>query len=958
MTRLFKVSLSVVALLLVALIVFTGCGKANEALTTAEEAKQAVVDATAELEAALKNKADAKVLSEKVAALTAAIQEAETLAADGDAELNEVIETAKATVAANIEELLTSYKIDVTAIVDGKADKESVYAEIALLKEMVANIETITLAKINLEDYVSWNTVIVAYLYELDDFWAAIRSYHELYAANDWAEIEKAFRLAEVSLYRSFGTDEDTSMIDEIFQALRNTLAKYPNPVDVLYYGQGGVVEYVAAADKSATKAQTLYNKIADAYAAANADAKALIKNYYVINEDNELARLDLVTTTLGYWKAEIADDVSVLGAILPVYTGNTKFANDADNLNATRTQLDAFATAVADNGAGVVTDFTPAELAAFVKNESLMKAIDDAVTGAKVTANAVIAKEYDDAVELTHECIADIKAWNTACNAWINTFLVENRPAVLEGENAERYAEMEALIKDSKDKLDIAMSTLATIATPYIADAQSFVAAVAKYYDADDNLDFNKVTLYSGQDLVDTWALVRTWSDKYEITDLDLSFLGEGFEYVPAVSISQVLQLQDNYNKKFVDTAIKGWNDLADEIAEVAKYIDGTATLTIYDTNVKAVVAWYELAQGDAYGLVVDGEYQTGCTLEALKNATKAYYETVKALEKQLDDLIANKVEKATQLNDALNALANITLSKEADIQAAKDLYTAYTADGASKYVEGHAANATLGIAIDDYATKIAAAEAKIVAIKNAKLAMDNALAEFDKNENKPAAAYPYFGGTAVAQSTYESLITALDYAVNAFVAENQNQKETYTAAADAKIKEATLLVKYDDVLDAQAVVKANTSKVNDLPSYFNADIAKATYASDAEALANAITAYTNTNGSVAANVAAAKADLDDARVILAKEAAYDEYKAIYNNAIASLDAATGADAALVDIARENLDELLANHREQIAAYDIAADDIDETLEADLALFLNLVKGELTVAGVTYSEL
>ena len=95
MTRFVKVSLSVVALLLVALLVFTGCGD-NGALTAANEAKNAVVTATTELEAALAKKADAATLAEKVEALTKAINAAETAASDGDAALNTALAAAKA----------------------------------------------------------------------------------------------------------------------------------------------------------------------------------------------------------------------------------------------------------------------------------------------------------------------------------------------------------------------------------------------------------------------------------------------------------------------------------------------------------------------------------------------------------------------------------------------------------------------------------------------------------------------------------------------------------------------------------------------------------------------------------------------------------------------------------------------------------------------------------------------
>jgi hypothetical protein len=135
MTRLFKVSLSVIALLLVALMVFTACG--SEALTKAEEAQKAVQTATADLEAAIAKKADAKELTDKVAQLNAAIQQANSVATDGDASLKAAIEEAKATINANVETLLKAHKVDVAGLIAGKASKDEVNKQVADLKAMI-----------------------------------------------------------------------------------------------------------------------------------------------------------------------------------------------------------------------------------------------------------------------------------------------------------------------------------------------------------------------------------------------------------------------------------------------------------------------------------------------------------------------------------------------------------------------------------------------------------------------------------------------------------------------------------------------------------------------------------------------------------------------------------------------------------------------------------------------------
>lgn len=953
MTRLFKVSLSVVALLLVALMVFTGCGKANEALTTAEEAKKAVVDATAELEAALKNKADAKELSDKVAQLTAAIQAAETVATDGDAALNTAIETAKTTITANVDALLKAHKVDVAGLIAGKADKETVYADIKTLKDMVANIEAATLAKISLEDYVSWNTLIVAYLDEIETIRGTIDDYATLYEDDDWAEIQKAFRLAEVSLYRSFGTNEDTSMADQIFQTLRDTLAKYPNPVDTVYYGDGGIVKYMASEEKSAEKAQTLYNTVKAAHT-ANA---TLVESYYVINEDNKLESVNLLETSLGLWKTEIQKDVNALAAIFPVYSDSEWFGEnktDAENLAATRTQLTAFTAGVAGT---TVADFTETELSGFVKNEGIVAALDNATTGAVKTATDAANLAYTGDIALTHACVDAIDAWNTACNNWIGTFLTDNKPAVLEGENAERYAAVEALIKETKTALDAKKAALVEAATPYVTDAQGFINAITKFYVSTDDktVDPTKVTLKDGQAIADAWTAAKAWADKYQVTDLDLRFLNPDLDYVsaadkqPAAAISDILSLQDKYNNNTEFTAaIAAWDALDHET--LAKYIDGTETFTIYDTKINDAVKWYT-----DNGLVVDGEYQNGCTIADLADATEAYYEDLADLAATLKGLVDAKKIKATELNKALDDLSTITLSRKSEIQAAKDLYTAYTADGASKYEEGNSANAGLGIAIDDYAGKTGAAADKIELIEGKKTAMDVALAAFAVPANKPAAAYPYFGGTAVAQDTYTTLKSELFTAIEDFKEENQGLEETYTTDANAKVAEADLLIKLDDALDAEVAVKNNTAKLNALPSYFNAQISKTDFSTAATTLNNAIDAYKNTAGYVAANVAAAEETFAAAQIVLKKEKIYEDYFEIYENAIASV--ASVSDANKKATAEANLAELLDNHKAQINAYDMTAEGIDATVASDLNGYLLLVKGEVSQAGATYVE-
>ena len=111
MNRLLKTSLCVVAILMVAMLVLTGCGHseleeginnaqssadkaASDAATNLAEAKKAVVDATAALEAAIATKADSTTLASEVTKLNAAIEAAKAIASTADGALKVELEAA------------------------------------------------------------------------------------------------------------------------------------------------------------------------------------------------------------------------------------------------------------------------------------------------------------------------------------------------------------------------------------------------------------------------------------------------------------------------------------------------------------------------------------------------------------------------------------------------------------------------------------------------------------------------------------------------------------------------------------------------------------------------------------------------------------------------------------------------------------------------------------------------
>lgn len=930
MTRLFKVSLSVIAMLLVALMVFTACG--SEALTKAEEAEKAVVEATEELEAAIAKKADAKELTDKVAQLNAAIQAAQTVATDGDASLKAAIEDAKAALTANVETLLQAHKIDVAGLIAGKASKEDVNKQVADLKNMVANIESATLAAIDLKAYVDWTTVAAAYAYELDNIYLEISEYKTLYTDAQWAEIHKAYKVAEVSIYRSFGTADDTSMADAAFNAFKAVIAANPNAVDAIYYGKDGVVDYIADAEKTALKAQALYNKVDTAYAAASDTAKALFVNYYVIDANNNLTRVNLLTDTLGYWRAEIAADVNALGRIHPVYSANTKFSTDAADFAAAEAQVLAYNDVAED-------DFTEAELAAFLRMQAFGAELDNAQTGAVVLANQVKALAYPHKIALTHQCVDAINAWNAECVEWETKFL-KYKPANFNTEdglteNEERFIEVKKLIDETRAALDVAKKALGELAAPFKAEAKPFMDLVAQFYVSDEDLtlDTTKVTIVDGADIAEALKLAKEWAAKYpEILNINIEY--SQAEKKPADVLNEAITLADYYANAF-GAAVREWNAL--DHATLATFIDGSATATVYDEKIFAAVDWFETY------LVINGKFTEGCTVEGLEDATKDYYDAIVALETALNKAIADKAAAATKLQAALNDLADIKLSEEATIATVEALKADYDKD----YVADNALNATRGFTVN-YGTAIADAKARIENIKAAKTAMDNA--EAAVKAAKLNAQYPFFTGENItAETAYEALVATLSTKINEFSAANGG-KETYAANADKTLADATELLRLDDAIDAtlaaleqlkaaNTALKNATDAANALPAYF-ADAAA--YTALKETLAAKITAYEATLAASAMEkdeiVATANANIATANYLLAKQAEFAKYEAYAATATA------GKPEAVVS----EINTLLASYKEKINA--LTTEDLADaaTLAEDLAVFKAIVDNKI----------
>ena len=952
MTRIVKVSLSIVALLLVALLVFTGCGN-NEALTAADEAKAAVVTATKDLEAALAKKADAATLAEKVEALTKAINAAETAASDADAGLNAAITAAKASLEENAQTIVSALDAKITEALKNKADKAVVEPDLALLKATIENINT-ALGKdfIKVQDYVEFSTTVAYYVYELENKWAAINAVAPLYDGGVVpADLAKAYTTAHVVLYRATSMD----VINKALAAFDKAMAENPNPIDAIYYGH--ILPYVNKdAGNTYANAEALYNFVADKYATlSDPMAMNLFANYY--------DKGNLVLIPYEIWRTELTAAMTDIAGRYLVYPESTEYSDAADITKA-ETSKTNFATATADCQTAFGTA-SAAELVvapAYTTNVARMDLLTNGNTeitkGASAAAADVNALELSDAdlAKLTQEdidqaTIDKIITWKNAYDAWVRVFLPALQSNATEDAVA-RYDANAALVAESYTAIYAEetglIAQLRVLAGPYLADAKElYMDLVAeKFYDDDGDLDISLVTYASGADIDAAMNGWLEWMEDYTL-DLDFALVYEPGQKSPRQVGLEILELKVAYNA-VAEAAITAWEAL--DHTGLEALAAGTTKLNIYNTTVAAALEWvrvYAMDDGVITWNTKVGEDDAFLLITETKNVTltKAYYEDLVELKDELAALVAYKAGKATELNAALNALANTKLSafEAGAITKVQALDTAYVAGTHADLPEGveaaqvaydaakTAQNTALAIAID-YGTKITEGQARydaLVAAKDlvaTKLAALNAIT-VDK------AQYPHFA--AGVQATYEAAITELNNAITAFATLNMNDKETYMTTADAALKEARIIVAHENVCKAEAALKE--LQINALPSYFDADPAtpatdKANYTDKKNALDTAIDAY-NAIATEEFDISTAVAALDAAEVILAKEAYFDAYVSKYETAKVAIAADTALSAADKAELEEKMAEIYNEYQKMVNAYDVknaATADLD----------------------------
>lgn len=965
MTRFIKVSLSVVALLLVTLMVLTGCGKANEALTKAEAAEKAVAEATASLEAALANKADATKLAEEVENLTQAIQNAEKIAEEGDATLNAAIESAKKTLTENAESIVGALDVKIAGLLAEKADKEVVNAEIARLDKVILNINDATNAYIKVEDFVEFSTTAAYYAWDLEKFYNEIVD-SGLYA-DHMDEISYAYHVANMVIYRS----TSISVIVDAYGEFEEMIKKYPTIADTVYYT---IQAYKNGTRNPYDGADDLYAYVADAYANATGKAKELIADYRVMTDpsltpnENAAVETNLVLDALSLWNGELVKNVNGLSNIYPVYpTEETFGVKDAANFAAATASITNYNAAVdyvnGEFDAEVATYVAPVN---FTNNVAMMQTL----AGAKDAAQAVIdlgAAFGDKTVELTQTDVDAINEWNDAYEAWLRVYLPALQAHQQSGEALARYEANKALITPTVENLTRVLDELAVLAGEYKESAMEMFMEDfrANFYDiTGDNgeeilgvYDPTTVKLDSYELINSIWNKAMEWKELYE---LNLDGICEETELEPNAVIADIIRAKEDF-AKLAANALNAWNALP-EIAE-------DADLGVYDTDAYVVLAWFDEYLGDA---------ELPFALSSDVNVTVEYYEHVQAVEAARQAKIAALAAEKDAIDAALAALDTAKYDTLHDkIVAVTALIEAYLGDESAYDADNTVTEATLGDAgvenlnintkYDLYLDETAA-ENKV----NAAIDKDGDLADLDEAVTEKYEAleemmnnlndnYPRFDTTNTGDAADDVLPTiedvetateALKDAVEAFENLNGDQTGMTSTGADALAEDAEAAVAEEKRLNnlaekKEALEDATDALVNadvleeHLP-YFADDAAKAEYEGLVEDLEAALGAYKDLQDADQAVIKAAEDALADAEFVLEMEGEFEDYEALYKKVLADINTMDDADDNKAD-ALVGLNKIRADYTEVVEAYTDAT--TEETMSANFDKFAELMQ-------------
>ncbi len=716
MTRLFKMSLGLVALLILTMLVLTGCGHAeleegideaqnaaNEAQagvdaneTKLTEAKQSIVDATAALEAAIAKKADSTTLATKVTELTAAVEAAKAAssAADGalKVELDAAIAAAKATIMAEAENLVRELDAEIIALVNDKASAAALQSEVARLEKLIADMKVITDNAMDGNAFRNLTNSVAAYRLVLANLHEQYLSTGLYNNAEAYQKILLAYMTADTKLVRAqsaaelkpalddyrnvFLEDGVASVIDELY--IRIVAAENDSTFPIK--GENGIIAICnLAADyvdpTSVIYDETLAELVLEYYDGTNLLRRAILAYGDLLNPVlSELGDRFIVPVGV----SQEADAEAGLIAI----SGDKDLADleAAFELGQTLSDLvDRYDDVM--TAQGLYTDiffgdvFNEIVLAKYEFNYNRAYALKAALdVKAQVEA---LDKGYNDGegfpeIALLQSVVDDITVWKNAVEDWNIRFNSITVGESATEETKQRKALVDAIIADTEAKMNEDLATLMALADAFKADAFTFQQLVSEFYTlpadkAEDlflgSLDLNKVTLASGTTIRAAFEAYDALIIKYPVgVGVIDGIIYSGNDKKVFDSYEELTLIAKKYFA-YVDAAIGAWDQEAfDETKDLT--VDD---ITIYNTSVAKVLAWFEgdyipVVDGEIVWDTVDGEPAYNLYREATPDEnlviTKEYYERLMALADKLEELIDAKNEAAVALRAEILAL------------------------------------------------------------------------------------------------------------------------------------------------------------------------------------------------------------------------------------------------------------------------------------------------------------
>ena len=766
MTRFLKMSLSILALVLVAVMALTGCNgdaaleAADKAQAAADAAakdvadtKKALAEATASLEAAIANKADSATLASKVAELSAAVEAASQKAST---DLAAAIAEAKAAIEAGV-----------------KAEIDALKAEVEALKAPYS--EELTDA-------------IYDAIVSLDARYAEVSAYAD-YSSN-FGKISAAYGLASFKLIRTALSTDDIADARAEFEA---AILAHGTAADKVY------AELLEADENDLAAAKTFFAETWTAYNNSSDAVKALFADYYGDKANLVTEIFELYTD-----KAEaLMDKVSkfyLVAATVP----------NADGAAIGAAQTADIATAL--QNIGDIYDASQLLSATFARytytaNAALNTAVNNQnnVLGLlnAVAANAATLTEAHKNDTATAFDVATLKAlndWRDDVADWKDSL---DNIAQIGAYNETYYAYNLEMIEATDDACEalFASDVIANGIANYKKAVAPFQAAVAAFY-TNGEVDASKITIISGTAIKAAWAAYEPVSTTYYAEMANEVSRATGEKIV--ISYNDLNTIDHTYKDKLAEAAV-AWNADVKPVLDLTGFVPG-----IYDVTVYKAYKWFtDYAVWENNAVVWDEDDATkGYFLPGNLTVTVADYEAIVALKTALDATVKAQADSAAALQAKVDALTGA--STKTDIKAVRDAYTAYLA--ANGYDIANALNAERAYNVD--IANLVAVEATLATAEAKQKAVVDALAALKALETDFATNAPIYFADDAARTAYVAALNALKTAEAEFNALTAKHSLTLPATlADDKAAAELYIAQYDAYLKVEAIYAAKTA-------------------------------------------------------------------------------------------------------------------------------------------------